>query len=165
MQTPPGSLTKTQVPKCTWGTEELELRPEYQMISYELRALAKMVQGESKENEMGNNAGNTNKSPLFIRGRFYEEYSARRNERLKRKKGNLTGDEKKTVYDLGVRVEFAKRKETKKFEGLRKLVPSTPLTERRENSTYSLRSSSIKENKKKPPLLLAVSYEKSVRGT
>ncbi|PIA59702.1 hypothetical protein AQUCO_00400538v1 [Aquilegia coerulea] len=37
---------------------------------------------------------NIDPSVVYERGRFYEEYSARRNERLKRKKG-VTGQEKR----------------------------------------------------------------------
>ena len=49
-------------------------------------------------------------NPLFERGRFYEEYSAIRNERLKRKRGEC-GVEKQTPSKqyLGVRMESAKR--------------------------------------------------------
>lgn len=158
-----GSSKKPQLPKSTWDAEEMEIRPEYHTISCELRALAKMVDQEFKDTEMGNgdtcNNTNTNRSPLFERGRFYEEYSARRNERLKRKKG-LIGDEKKSVFDLGVRVESAKKTtETKNnFESLRKAA-ATPVTERRENSGYSLRSSTSKEAKK-PPVSVTVSERK-----
>lgn len=143
--------------------EELDVRPEYRTISSELKNLAKMVNQEfgRADADEGIISG-TSRSPLFERGRFYEEYSARRNERLKRKKGE-TGDEKKSVYALGVRIESAKRRgETKRFESTRKTVPSTPLTEGREapsSSRYSLRSAATKENKKPP--LAAISIEKS----
>ncbi|XP_057468967.1 uncharacterized protein LOC130758153 [Actinidia eriantha] len=163
-QTPPGSLTKTQLPNRTRDTEESELRPEYRTISCELRALAKMV-----EDEFGNAGsgtvgfGNTSgvvSSPLFERGRFYDEYSARRNERLKRKKGET--EDEKTAYDLGVKFESAKRRDSKRVDGLRKFVSSTPVMEdRRENPRYLLRSMT-KENKKPP---LPVTFEKSVAGS
>lgn len=104
-------------------------------------------------------------SPLFERGRFYEEYSARRNERLKRKKGEMEGGyEKKPSYGLGVRVESAKKREaTKSADSRRKTVAATtPVAERRGTQTprYSLRSSS-KENKK-PPLPMPMNVERSV---
>lgn len=104
---------------------------------------------------------NAKRSPLFERGRFYEEYSARRNERLKRKKGGDTGDEKKPVYDLGVRVESSKKRgESKMFQSARKaVVASTPIAERRETPRYFLRSAASKENKKPP---LPMSIDKSV---
>ncbi|XP_028114455.1 uncharacterized protein LOC114312430 [Camellia sinensis] len=99
-------------------------------------------------------------SSVFERDRFYEEYSAIRNERLKRKNSEI-GDEKtkKTVYDLGVKVESAKKWDVK---GLRKSVLSTPMAtmDRRENQRYFLRSS-IKENKKPP---LPVKSQKSGLG-
>ncbi|GFZ10523.1 hypothetical protein Acr_21g0011220 [Actinidia rufa] len=164
-QTPPGSLTKTQLTNRTRDTKESELRPEYRTISCELRALAKMVEDEFGNASSGNvGFGNTSGvvlSPLFERGRFYDEYSARRNERLKRKKGE-TEDEKKTAYDLGVKVESAKRRDSKIVDGLRKFVSSTPVMEdRRENPRYLLRSMT-KENKKPP---MPVTFEKSVTGS
>lgn len=151
---------KAKLTKTTWDIENLELRPEYHTISCEFRALAKMLNNQFGD---GDNVGFLNankKSPLFERGRFYDEYSARRNERLRRKKGDeIIGDEKKTPYGLGVRVESAKRKESKKLESMRKKMPlSTPMTDRREAPRYLLRSSN-KENKKPP---LAATFEKSV---
>ncbi|KAK9290419.1 hypothetical protein L1049_008588 [Liquidambar formosana] len=94
---------------------------------------------------------------MFERGsRFYDEYSVRRNERLKRKKIE-TGDEKKTVYDLGVKVEIAKRRDSKKFESARKSASAIYSLERSENPRYMLRSN--KENKKPP---MWVTAEKSM---
>ena len=122
------------------------------------------------EDEFGNAGsgnvgfGNTSSvvsNPLFERGRFYDEYSARRNERLKRKKGE-TEDEKRTAYDLGVKVESAKRRDSKRVDGLRKLVSLTLVMEyQRENPRYLLRSMT-KENKKLP---LSMTFEKSVVGS
>ncbi|XP_057807728.1 uncharacterized protein LOC131022297 isoform X2 [Salvia miltiorrhiza] len=63
-RTPPGSLTKSQMPNRSWDVEQSGLRPEYHTISCELSVLG----GQ--------------RSPLFERGRFYDEYCARRNERL-----------------------------------------------------------------------------------
>ncbi|KAK6939226.1 hypothetical protein RJ641_028757 [Dillenia turbinata] len=148
-QTPPGSLTKTQRINYDKEIEESDLRPEYHSISCEFRALAKMVQEElgtiaTKNAEFSYNLNANPSNPLFERGRFYEEYSAARNERLKKKKGE-TGDQiqKKTPYKLGVTVDSAKRKDTKKLESsLRKSVDQAP--------RYLLRSST-RENKK-PPL-------------
>ena len=169
-----GSYTQSRLPKPSSEVEEPELRPEYQTISRELRDLTKMVQDTlrgSAAASQSENAGN----PLFERGRLYEEYSARRNERLKRKRGE-SGVEKQTPSKqyLGVRMESAKRTvEVKKYESARKMT--TPLVERREVATaqrlerrepvttqrYSLRSSS-KENKKPP---LAMSFERSMDAT
>ncbi|CAK7346034.1 unnamed protein product [Dovyalis caffra] len=161
-QTPPGSLTKSQKPNRKWDVEESDLRPEYQSISCELRALARMVRneignGESTNGGIGKSLS-ANSSPLFARGRFYEEYSARRNEKLKRKKGD-TGDDVKTPYNLGVTVESSKRRDTKKLESLRKSVSAAYSVERNENPRYMLRSMS-KENKKPP--LPVYSHEKFV---
>ncbi|OVA11988.1 hypothetical protein BVC80_8767g24 [Macleaya cordata] len=158
IQTSPVSLAKTQLPKRSLGLEESELRPEYRSISSELQALAKMVKDEFGNHDLGNaNFGNSFSIAPFQRGRFYDEYSARRNERLKRKKCE-TGEEKKTVYNLGVHVESGKRRDSKKLESLRKSVPANFSISRSENTRYSLRSMS-KENKKPN---LSTSSQKSV---
>ncbi|XP_038715614.1 uncharacterized protein LOC120009214 [Tripterygium wilfordii] len=160
LQTPPGSLTKSQKPSRVYDMEEPDLRPEYSTISCELQALAKKVQ-----NELGGIAAgrNTDTSPLFERGRFYEEYSARRNERLRRKKGEVGKEAKISApYNLGVTVESSKRRDTKKIESLRKSVSAAFSVERTmETPRYMLRSMT-KENKK-PPLPLATS-ERSLFG-
>ncbi|GFP98547.1 hypothetical protein PHJA_001998600 [Phtheirospermum japonicum] len=165
--TPPGSMAKSQLPIYNRAVENSILRPEYHTISYELQALAKMVHqelGPGDDTSMVD-VGGIQRSPLFERGRFYDEYSARRNERLKRKKGSETAYEKKPSYDLGVRVEPAKKRveSANKFDGRRKsmvvAVAATPVAERREARTprYSLRSSAAaKENKKPPPMPVAV---------
>ncbi|XP_042015885.1 uncharacterized protein LOC121763863 [Salvia splendens] len=174
-RTPPGSLTKSQIPNRSWDMEQSGLRPEYHTISCELRALAQMVHQElgTKGGPSFNDGGSLGgrRSPLFERGRMYDEYSARRNERLfKRKaKGEVEGYEKKPAYDLGVRVESAKKRvESTKFDSRRKAAvaaaaaaaATTPLAERREAQTprYSLRSTN-KENKKPP---IPMSMEKCV---
>uniref|UniRef100_A0A5B7B7A7 Uncharacterized protein n=1 Tax=Davidia involucrata TaxID=16924 RepID=A0A5B7B7A7_DAVIN len=142
-----------------WDMDESELRPEYRTISCELRALAKMVHDGFGNADSGNvgfaTTLNAISSPLFERGRFYDEYSARRNERLQRKKCE-TGDKRKSLYDLGVKVESAKRRDSKKFEGLRKSIPLTPMTNARENPRYSLRSSSSSKENKKTPLAVNI---------
>lgn len=173
-----GSLTKSQMPPTRkWDVEEFGLRPEYHTISCELKALAKMVHQElgAMKNSSYDDGGILGgpRSPLFERGRFYDEYSARRNERLKRKKGEVVGYEKKPAYDLGVRVESAKKRESaNKFDSRRKAAvaaaSATPVAERRlppQTPRYSLRSTS-KENKKPPiPMASAMSFEKSVGVT
>lgn len=150
LQTPPGFLTKSQKPSRGLDVQESELRPEFRSISCELRALAKMVRDEfgKGDGDNGGDAGSINakSSCVFERGRLYEEYSARRNERLKRKKGER-GDEEKSPYNLGVSVEPKKRRDAKKVERLRKSISATYSVEQ---PRYMLRSMS-KENKK-PPL-------------
>ncbi|EEF52857.1 conserved hypothetical protein [Ricinus communis] len=162
LQSPPGSLIKSQKLNPGPDMEELDLRPEYRSISWELRALARMVQDEfGKEN--ATNAGerkslSANSSPLFERGRFYDVYSARRNERLKRKTGETGEEGVKTPHNLGVNIESSKKRDTKKLQSLRKSVSAAYSVESSEIPRYSLRSLS-KENKKPP---LPVNYEKSV---
>ncbi|XP_035548639.1 uncharacterized protein LOC108979193 [Juglans regia] len=114
----------------------MDLRPEYRSISCELRALKKMVRnefgnGDSDSDGIANSFG-ANSSPLFERGRFYEEYSARRNERLRSKK-NETGHERKTAHGLGAMGESAKKSSsTKNLESLRKSVSSAYSVEQSE---------------------------------
>ncbi|KAG5408702.1 hypothetical protein IGI04_005021 [Brassica rapa subsp. trilocularis] len=85
--------------------------------------------------------------PDFERGRFYDVYSARRNERLKRRKGGEEEDAvvKGTLYNLGVDPMPTKRRGTFKKK---KAMVETTTTPR-----YSLRSTVNKDNKK--PLSVA----------
>ncbi|KAF2324777.1 hypothetical protein GH714_016750 [Hevea brasiliensis] len=159
VQTPPGSLAKSQKPNPTRDMEGSDLCTEYRTISWELQALARKVQdefGNGNSTSAGISAS-ANSSTLFERGRFYEMYSARRNERLKRKKGE-TGEGGKTSYNLGITVESSKKRDSKKLESLRKSISAAFSVERSENPRYSLRSLS-KENKKRP---LVINYEKSL---
>ncbi|KAL6572214.1 hypothetical protein OROMI_013172 [Orobanche minor] len=172
--TPPGSVTKSQLPNPIRDVEKSDFRPEYHAISCELMALAKMVHQElgPKDDTTMTDASiliGPRKSPLFERGKFYDEYAAIRNERLKRKKGE-TEYEKKPSYNLGVRVESAKKREPRRFDSRKKAAVAastmTPVAERRGAQTprYSLRSCTNKENKK-PPVPLPVpfmSVERSV---
>ncbi|XP_061372847.1 uncharacterized protein LOC133315268 [Gastrolobium bilobum] len=162
LQTPPGSLTKSQKPV---RSPDMDLRPEYRTISCELRTLAKMVRDEfgnaGSENVTVANSRGLNQHSLFERGRFYDEYSARRNERLKRKKG-MTVDEGKAkpahAHALGVTVESGKKSGSRKFGSLRKSVSRAYSVEVSETPRYNLRSMT-KENKKPPR---ASSFDKSV---
>lgn len=152
---------------------------EYSSISTEIHALAKMVKDEFAEEEnrkksrVASSDSNleslaANSAPVFERGRFYEEYSAKRNERLRRKRGEEAveggGVVKGTPYNLGVNHEpmTNKRRGTSKkqqqLESIKKTVSMVETTTPR----YSLRSMT-KENKKPPvPLNIAVSAMKSV---
>ncbi|KAK8580762.1 hypothetical protein V6N12_071014 [Hibiscus sabdariffa] len=172
MQTPSGSLMKSQKPVRAWSSGESEIRPEeYLSISSELRALAGMVKceivdGGTENTGFGETSLLANSTSLFERGRFYEEYSARRNERLKRRRGE-TGTESKTENHLGLGVTIApsKRRESKKLESLRKSVSAAYSVERNEIQTprYSLRSmSKAQVNKKKKPPLAVNNYNSSV---
>lgn len=117
-------------------------------MSCEFRALAKMVEEgfESSGLDIPFIATPSTKCiPLFERGRMYDEYSARRNERLKRKKGEV--EEERSVNDSGVSaLEFGKRRNAKKMESVRKSVPANFSIGRREGLRSSVRIS--KENKK-----------------
>ncbi|XP_058098532.1 uncharacterized protein LOC131243307 [Magnolia sinica] len=164
IQSPPASLTKTQVPNCSWNLEGSRIRPEFQSVSCDLRALAKMV-----EDELGHNilptafmATNTHSSPLFERGRLYNEYSARRNERLKRKKMEAEEEKTSAVHDTGVlAVECGKRRNAKKTETVRKSVPANFSVGRREGLRSSTR---ISKETKKPIASRNVSERSAVNG-
>jgi len=153
---------------------DVDLNPKpqikYSSISSEIHALAKMVKDEFAEEEDRKKSSNLeslakNSVPLFERGRFYEEYSAKRNERLRRKKGEEAvegGVVKGTPYNLGVNHEpmTNKRRGTAKKESIKKTVVS--MVESSSIPRYSLRSMA-KENRKPPlPLNVAVSAMKSV---
>uniref|UniRef100_A0A0D9WYP9 Uncharacterized protein n=1 Tax=Leersia perrieri TaxID=77586 RepID=A0A0D9WYP9_9ORYZ len=101
-------------------------------------------------------------SPLFQRGRLYDLYSARRNERLKRKHGFPVGEEEAEAMaaDPCVAVELSKRRGAKKAIGVessvRRSMPAAAATAvdlsaaGRATATLGLRSSlrSSKEMKK-----------------
>lgn len=104
--------------------------------------------------KFGNNNDNNNDSSMgslshFERGRFYDEYSARRNERLMKKHTGAGIEEPKSAYNLGVKVESAKKKDSKKkTESLRKSISETYCSvDRSQHPRYALRSTT-----KKPPL-------------
>ncbi|GMH18907.1 hypothetical protein Nepgr_020748 [Nepenthes gracilis] len=151
MRTPSGYLAKTQIPNPASDPKQVEeIGPEYLMISFELKALAKMV-----EEELGN-ASRADSISLFERGRLYDEYSARRNERLKRKKQSEAGAaaEPKTAYNLGVKVESTNRRK----DSRKSAAPSVYSVDRSEHPRYALR------NIKKPPLPLPMNVEMSAGG-
>ncbi|KAE8717088.1 Nucleotide-diphospho-sugar transferases superfamily protein [Hibiscus syriacus] len=108
---------------------------------------------ETENAGFGETSLGANSTTLFERGRFYEEYSARRNERLKRRKGE-TGTESKNGHHLGlgVTIESSKRIQSKKLKSLRKSVSAAYSVERNEIQTprYSLRSMSMTKDNKKP---------------
>lgn len=155
LRTPMGSLAKAQL-------KESEIR--HNTISCELKALAKMVQDEL--GAMGAQAPGVGINPytnnnvvgslsLFERGRFYDEYSARRNERLMKKQSGAEKDEPKTAYNLGVKVESAKKKDSKKkAESLKKSVAAAYSVDRSQHPRYALRSTT-----KKPPLPVPMNAE------
>ncbi|KAJ4869316.1 Uncharacterized protein Rs2_11854 [Raphanus sativus] len=168
LQTPPG-LTKFQKRNVAADLEP-NLPIEYSSISSEIHAMAKMVEKEFAQEEVKSRAAslehmaaNSEAAPVFERGRFYDEYSARRNERLRRKKGGEDSVVKGTPYNLGVEPVTTKRRGTvkKKTTTVFSMSETTAVAPR-----YSLRSMK-KENKKPPPIPLNVdvSAMKSVTAT
>ncbi|KAL2346182.1 hypothetical protein Fmac_000182 [Flemingia macrophylla] len=155
LQTPPGSLTKSQ------KLLSPNMRPEYRTISCELQALSKMVRCEfNSENDASANSCGGNPNVLFERGRFYEEYSARRNERLMRKKGVTSVDEGKVKpsRSLGVNMESGKKSSVRRTGNLRKSISAAYSSAVSETPRYMLRS--MTKESKKPPL--AARFDKSV---
>ncbi|KFK32932.1 hypothetical protein AALP_AA6G308000 [Arabis alpina] len=170
--TPPGSVTKPARRRLSDANLQPKLPFDYSTISNEIHALAKMVKDEFSEEEARKKSMNletlaAKSVPVFERGRFYEEYSAKRNERLRRKKGGEEG----MPYNLGVNREPMTNKRrgggattAKKIESFKKsvsMVETTTMMPR-----YSLRSMT-KENKKPPmiPLNVTVSAMKCVSTT
>ncbi|KAI3947773.1 hypothetical protein MKX01_034438 [Papaver californicum] len=142
----PVSMMKTQIPNRLMTRDKPELRQEYQSITTDFQALAKMVKDQFGNQELGmTELTNTFSATPFERGRFYDEYSARRNERLRRRKGGEIVEEKKkpsSVFKLGVVESTIKKKggDQKKFESLRKSVPANFTIPRSETTTTTSRT-------------------------
>ncbi|XP_057515957.1 uncharacterized protein LOC130797414 [Amaranthus tricolor] len=146
---------RTPVLSTKFQMKESENRPEFAKVSCELRALQKMVQMElgaiNSENNVYSSYPTIGGSNLFERGRFYDVYSEKRNERLRMKKQNETVEEEsKSAYNLGVKADSTKKKESKKkCESLKKtmMAAATYSVDRSQHPRYALRSTT-----KKPPL-------------
>ncbi|GAB2210445.1 hypothetical protein Droror1_Dr00015711 [Drosera rotundifolia] len=156
--TPSGYKSRVQKPKPDTEMKQVEIKPEYTTISCELTALAKMVKeefGRATGLEMAKSLIADDKTSLFERGRFYDEYSARRNERLKRKKRDETRmtSEPRTASKLGVKLDSAMKRETKRRESLVRSVSVAYSVPR-----YALRSI------KKPPPPLPMNIDRSGGG-
>ncbi|KAJ8440320.1 LOW QUALITY PROTEIN: hypothetical protein Cgig2_012756 [Carnegiea gigantea] len=146
--TPLGSLMKIQM-------KESEIRPEYNSIFYELRALpgklgslsSKNVEFENYTINGGKNYRNIEESQTMIeRGRLYEQYSARRNERLRMKQ-----EDPKPVYYPGLWFKFESGKKMNSS-------PSSPSSgNRTQHLRYALRSMA-----KRPPHPLPINVEEKM---
>ncbi|XP_051139199.1 uncharacterized protein LOC127256994 [Andrographis paniculata] len=140
-QSPPGQTAK---PNHTREVRRsAEVLPTYQTMSCQITALAKMVHQELGVKPEDTVSGGGRSTVVFERGRFYNEYSAKRNERLKRKKSEVNmdkSDDENGGIDDGVRIDASTKRDT------------TGAAE--DSSRYSLRRVTSKENKK-PPLSLS----------
>ncbi|CAN8277032.1 unnamed protein product [Cochlearia groenlandica] len=121
---------------------------DYSTISSEIDALAKKVKEEFAKEEEKKKKMNledlaSDSAPTFERGRFYEVYSAKRNEKLRKKKGEGNSHNNN---NLGVIHEPMTNKRRGSVKTTKKVVSMVETTPR-----YSLRSM-MKENKK-PPLI------------
>ncbi|EOA14012.1 hypothetical protein CARUB_v10027143mg [Capsella rubella] len=167
LQTPPGSQKQgRRLSDVNLNTKQNKI--EYSSISKEIHALAKMVKDEfAKEEERKKpnlESVAANSAPVFERGRFYEEYSAKRNERLRKKKGEEAvegGFVKGTPYNLGVNHEAMTNKRRGVSSCKKKTAVSMVESSVKAMPRYSLRSMT-KENKKPPvPINVAVSGMKT----
>lgn len=168
LRTPlPASATKIWMQNRASNIKESSgIRPEYRTISCEVKVLQRMVQeelGKSCSNGAGlGGFSGASFGSQFERGKFYDEYCAKRNERLKRKLSSAITDENeepKTACDLGLLMQSAKKEETKKRATAKKSIQQTAasnLVNRSEHPRYALRSM------KKPPLPVPMSVENSV---
>ncbi|CAL9113948.1 uncharacterized protein LOC135618223 [Musa acuminata AAA Group] len=140
---PPATSKRPPRPHRSSVSVESPARTDRRLVSSELAALVERAKEEFQScGDAGAAAavssGGGCRSPVFERGRFYELYSARRNERLKRKKGEMT--EEAVAEDPGKAVELARRRVPKKAEGVRKSMPAD-FSVGRGSSSSSLRSS------------------------
>ncbi|KAM3384569.1 hypothetical protein ACQJBY_008919 [Aegilops geniculata] len=117
-------------------------------------------------------------SPLFERGRLYDLYSARRNERLKRKQGWYAAGEEEAgamAEDPCVAVELSKRRGAKKAAGapesaVRRSMPAAPAElsqSYRSGGGLSAMRSSLRSSKemKKPSAASSCATGASSRAT
>ncbi|KAJ8467955.1 hypothetical protein OPV22_030507 [Ensete ventricosum] len=146
---PPATSKKPPRPHRSSVSVESPARTDRQLVSSELAALVERAKEEFQScGDVGAavsvSSGGGCRSPVFVRGRFYELYSARRNERLKRKKGEMS--EKSVAEDPGMAVELARRRRVpKKAEaGVRKSMPA-------DFSVGRATSSSLRSSVKKRP--------------
>ncbi|KAI4339962.1 hypothetical protein MLD38_024844 [Melastoma candidum] len=114
-----GFFTKSKKVASKWDAVEIDLVPGYYCVSCELRRSPMGMADDSARPGFGANLTATPGS-MFERGRFYNLYSARRNERLRRRRGEAA-DAKKNGFGLGVAVESTKRK-----DGIKELSPQVP---------------------------------------
>ncbi|KAK9740143.1 hypothetical protein RND81_03G014900 [Saponaria officinalis] len=155
--------TPLRTPSATFTKPEMKASEINRKISCELSALSKMVQVELGAMNAKNS---TTSTPIlgsaFERGRFYDEYTARRNERLRKKQiESIEVIEPKMVYNLGVKLETAKKKDIrKKTESLKKSVAVSYSVDRSQHSRYALRSTV-----KKPPLPVPMNVEEKMTMT
>uniref|UniRef100_A0A0E0Q827 Uncharacterized protein n=1 Tax=Oryza rufipogon TaxID=4529 RepID=A0A0E0Q827_ORYRU len=183
VQTPPGSIKKATTPMrssfCALPTSRLEPTPRAKLDFAAAPSPARAAVAAGKENRHVDDEVSLDltamamptpmptwtasplpppTSPLFERGRLYDLYSARRNERLKRKHGFPAGEEEAEAMaaDPCVAVELSKRRGAKKMTGAESVRRSMPAAAdfsaagRAATSTLGLRSSlrSSKEMKK-----------------
>ncbi|THU69357.1 hypothetical protein C4D60_Mb08t13570 [Musa balbisiana] len=139
---PPATSKRPPRPHRSSVSVESPARTDRRLVSSELAALVERAKEEFQScGDAGAAAavssGGGCRSPVFERGRFYELYSARRNERLKRKKREMSEDA--VAEDPGMAVELARRRVPKKAEGVRKSMPADFSVGR--GSSSSLRSS------------------------
>ncbi|XP_040382037.1 uncharacterized protein LOC102715130 isoform X1 [Oryza brachyantha] len=175
VQTTPGSIKKASTPMrssiCALPTACLDPSPRAKLDFAAVPSPARAAAAAGKENRyvkdelardlavpaMPTWTAAPPTSPLFERGRLYDLYSARRNERLKRKHGFPVVEEEAEAMaaDPCVAVELSKRRGAKKAgaESVRRSMPAAAAEfsySSRATTTLGLRSSlrTSKEMKK-----------------
>jgi hypothetical protein len=130
-------------PLARWSVrKEEDVDPYADRVALDLAALARVASPVA--------------GPLFVRGRLYDLYSARRDERFKRKHGFPYGGDwaspEAMAEDPCVAVELSKRRVAKKAgaESVRRSMPASEFAAGRTAGTLGARSSlrSSKEMKK-----------------
>ncbi|KAJ0982541.1 hypothetical protein J5N97_010796 [Dioscorea zingiberensis] len=126
---PPRCVPAPQTPleKLVDPSSKTEINPNLppgreMIISSELLAIAKGAKEDLISEDEDIRIAFTPASVLFERGRLYDLYSARRNDRLKRKKREVADEA--VSEDPAAAVELGKRRNQKKMESLRKSVPA-----------------------------------------
>ncbi|KAL5197123.1 hypothetical protein ABZP36_000635 [Zizania latifolia] len=169
VQTPPGSIKKAQTPLrssiCALPTPRLEPSPraklDFAATPLPARAVGKENRHVHDEVALDLAAAAVNNckaaplpcpSPLFERGRLYDLYSARRNERLKRKHGFPVGEEEAEAMagDPCVAVELSKRRGAKKSGAdsvRRSMTAAADFSASRATTTTLGRRSSLRSSK------------------
>ncbi|KAJ3678655.1 hypothetical protein LUZ60_002458 [Juncus effusus] len=94
-------------------------------------------------NPIARNYSDSNSTPLFERGRFYDLYSARRNERLKKRQMELMDESEVAIVSQNpaIAVELQKKKNLKRNESARNSISGEISVSRIPNLSSSLRNS------------------------
>ncbi|CAA7403557.1 unnamed protein product [Spirodela intermedia] len=133
-RTSPAAPSPKEAPQLrrSCALEESPLVSQYERISQELQALVQRAKDNFPAGDTAEGFASVAKlaagptSPFLERGRLYEIYSARRNERLKRKMEEAF--EEMAPRHSAAEADLGKRKSAKRTESLRKSAPENFLS-------------------------------------